>query len=296
MTPKIEWFQEILEQEPSSRVFFPLAKLLFESGDVTKALETLRHGLEHHPDFLEARLFLIHLLYSIGDMEGCSSESILIANLFNQYPDFWAAWGQSGAQAGGDFGLYMGLISTLVLYPDLTLKEFLSYGLKGLSERKSTELSHYSNTINSLSSLQTTPQPSDIFQSSSDISNIMDIEEVSDSEEPFFDRPEDMAAVSKSNDDSFPVCTRSMAEVLAEQGDIVSAIKIYQELESQATNHEEIVSLQTRKVELSEMLAQARNASSFSNSTMNSYNINHQAEVIAMLEALVTRLEKRAKG
>ncbi len=293
MTPKIEWFQEILEQEPSSRVFFPLAKLLFESGDVTKALETLRHGLEHHPDFLEARLFLIHLLYSIGDMEGCSSESILIANLFNQYPDFWAAWGQSGAQAGGDFGLYMGLISALVLYPDLTLKEFLSYGLKGLSERKSTELSHYSNTKQPFSSLQTNLQPSDIFQSSSDIVNI---EEVSDSKELFFDHPEDMAAVSKSNDDSIPVCTRSMAEVLAEQGDIVSAIKIYQELESQATNHEEIVSLHARKVELSEMLAQARNASSFSSSTMNSYNINHQAEVIAMLEALVTRLEKRAKG
>lgn len=293
MTPKIEWFQEILEQEPSSRVFFPLAKLLFESGDVTKALETLRHGLEHHPDFLEARLFLIHLLYSIGDMEGCSSESILIANLFNQYPDFWAAWGQSGAQAGGDFGLYMGLISALVLYPDLTLKEFLSYGLKGLSERKSTELSHYSNTKQPFSSLQTNLQPSDIFQSSSDIVNI---EEVSDSKELFFDHPEDMAAVSKSNDDSIPVCTRSMAEVLAEQGDIVSAIKIYQELESQATNHEEIVSLHARKVELSEMLAQARNVSSFSSSTMNSYNINHQAEVIAMLEALVTRLEKRAKG
>ena len=124
----------------------------------------------------------------------------------------------------------------------------------------------------------------------------MNIEEVSDSKELFFDHPEDMAAVSKSNDDSIPVCTRSMAEVLAEQGDIVSAIKIYQELESQATNHEEIVSLHARKVELSEMLAQARNASSFSSSTMNSYNINHQAEVIAMLEALVTRLEKRAKG
>lgn len=293
MTPKIEWFQEILEQEPSSRVFFPLAKLLFESGDVTKALETLRHGLEHHPDFLEARLFLIHLLYSIGDMEGCSSESILIANLFNQYPDFWAAWGQSGAQVGGDFGLYMGLISALVLYPDLTLKEFLSYGLKGLSERKSTELSHYSNTKQSFASLQTSSQSSGIVQSSNDI---VDIEEVGDSEELFFDRPEDMAVVSKSKDDSFPVCTRSMAEVLAEQGDIVSAIKIYQELESQATNHEEIVSLHARKVELSEMLAQARNASSFSSSTTNSYNINHQAEVIAMLEALVTRLEKRAKG
>lgn len=295
MTPKIEWFQEILEQEPSSRVFFPLAKLLFESGDVTKALETLRHGLEHHPDFLEARLFLIHLLYSTGDMEGCSSESILIANLFNQYPDFWAAWGQSGTQAGGDFGLYMGLISALVLYPDLTLKEFLSYGLKGLSERKSTELSHYSNSNSKqlFSSQETNLQRSDIFQSSS---NIMDIEEVSDSEELFLDHPEDMAAISKSNDDSIPVCTRSMAEVLAEQGDIVSAIKIYQELESQATNHEEIVSLHARKVELSEMLAQARNVSSFSSSTMNSYNINHQAEVIAILEALVTRLEKRARG
>lgn len=293
MTPKIEWFQEILDQEPNSRVFFPLAKLLFESGNVTKALDTLRHGLEHHPDFLEARLFLIHLLYSIGDMDGCSSESILIANLFNQYPDFWAAWGQSGVQSGGDFGLYMGLISALALYPDLTLKEFLSYGLKGLSERKLVGLSHHSNVKQTLPPLKTKSHASsnNMLQPGDDT---VDIEELSDSEDFSTIHSEDIFPLSTN--ESYTVCTRSMAEILAEQGDIVSAIKIYQELESQATSHEEIVSLQARKVELSEMLARSRTTFDFSSSKTINYTINPQAEVLAMLETLVTRLEKRAKG
>ena len=58
MMDKIEWYREVLELEPSSKLFFPLARLLVEDGQPEAALETLRRGLERHPEFLEARLFI----------------------------------------------------------------------------------------------------------------------------------------------------------------------------------------------------------------------------------------------
>ena len=46
MMDKIEWYREVLELEPSSKLFFPLARLLVEDGQPEAALETLRRGLE----------------------------------------------------------------------------------------------------------------------------------------------------------------------------------------------------------------------------------------------------------
>ena len=58
MTEKIEWYKEVLELEPNSKVFFPLARLLSEAGRTDEAVEILEQGLARHEDFLEARLFL----------------------------------------------------------------------------------------------------------------------------------------------------------------------------------------------------------------------------------------------
>lgn len=284
MTPKIEWFQEILDQEPSSRVFFPLAKLFFESGEVPKAIDTLKRGLEHHPDFLEARLFLIHLLYTVKDMDGCSSEITWIANMFNQYPEFWIAWGQSGAQTGGEFGLYMGLISALVMHPNLTLFEFLSQGLKGLSEKavlpssQSSEVTQESNNQVKQKDFSIEPNPQLI------VTECLDADAVTRD-----------SVVEKVSDENCSLCTRSMAELLVEQGDIAGAIKIYQELESKTTDKEEITSLHARQRVLTDKLAESKNTSEFGSPHSVSYGMNLQGGVINMLEALVERLEKRAK-
>ncbi len=268
MTPKIEWFQEILRQEPSSRVFFPLAKLLCESGDTHQALTTLQKGLEHHSDFLEARLFLIHLLYGIGDMDACSSELLRIADLFNEYPNFWVAWGKAGIQSGGEFGLYMALMSTLVNNPDLTLWEFLSRGLTNLSEKTSGKLS-----VDNVKHMLKCTGPENIEQS--DLSNNLE---------------------SKVYDDSCTLCTRSMAEILAEQGDISGAIKIYHELEKQAITDEERKSLKEEIVKLSNNVDFDNVDTNSKLFTKDDSIVGLNDKVIGMLEVLAGRLEERARA
>ena len=74
MMEKIEWYQEVLEIEPSSKVFFPLAKLLLGNKQTQEAIAVLRQGLDRHPEFFEARLMLIDLLQQERDAAGASSE------------------------------------------------------------------------------------------------------------------------------------------------------------------------------------------------------------------------------
>ena len=54
MKAKIEWYREVLELEPGSKVFFPLARLLGQSGETQEAIRVLRMGLARHPEYIEA--------------------------------------------------------------------------------------------------------------------------------------------------------------------------------------------------------------------------------------------------
>lgn len=66
MTEKIDWYKEVLELEPNSKVFYPLSRLLAEAGRTDEAVDTLEQGLARHEEFLEARLFLVELLHQLG--------------------------------------------------------------------------------------------------------------------------------------------------------------------------------------------------------------------------------------
>ena len=48
MTEKIQWYKEVLELEPNSKVFFPLARLLVEEGHLDEAVAVLEQGLARH--------------------------------------------------------------------------------------------------------------------------------------------------------------------------------------------------------------------------------------------------------
>lgn len=92
MTAKIEWYKEVLELEPNSKVFFPLARLLAEEGQTDESIKRLEKGLDRHPEFLEARLFLIELLYTQGYREKCNAEIEQLSKMFASYAGFWQAW------------------------------------------------------------------------------------------------------------------------------------------------------------------------------------------------------------
>ena len=90
MTEKIEWYREVLELEPNSKVFLPLAKLLVEENGDSQAIDILQRGLDRHPDFLEARLFLIELLYKTGKNDERDAEVKKLGKMFATYAGFFS--------------------------------------------------------------------------------------------------------------------------------------------------------------------------------------------------------------
>ena len=91
MTEKIEWYKEVLELEPNSKVFFPLARMLAQENRPEEAVAVLEQGLTRHEEFLEARLFLIELLHASGRLEACEKQVGKLTKMFTTYAGFWQA-------------------------------------------------------------------------------------------------------------------------------------------------------------------------------------------------------------
>jgi tetratricopeptide (TPR) repeat protein len=228
MKAKIDWYREVLELEPGSKVFFPLARLLAGYGQVQDALSALRLGLERHPEFMEARLYLIDLLYQQGQITQCEAQVGQLTRLFSQYPGFWEAWGACAADAeqGRDLSLTLRFLAALFQYPDLDLGQVLERGLHSLAGTPAT-LSPATDAGRGTNN-KTQPVASALFNAAArapagagSSPAAMRAEEADDPEEPFNLR------------------TKSMADVLAGQSDIGGALEIYQELALRAESPEE---------------------------------------------------------
>lgn len=89
---KALWYREVLSLDPDSRIFLPYARLLFELGQTAEAADVLKAGLTRHPEFLEARLFLIELLHAQGQDAAAGFEADSIIELLSQSPALWHIW------------------------------------------------------------------------------------------------------------------------------------------------------------------------------------------------------------
>ena len=139
MKEKIEWYKEVLELEPSSKVFFPLARMLAEEGDHASAIQVLRKGLARHEEFLEARLFLIELLYKNGDQEECDREVDRLSSTLSSYAGFWEAWAAclSKIDSQADTATILRFLGANFICGQLSIHDVLNRGLSTiLKERK----------------------------------------------------------------------------------------------------------------------------------------------------------------
>lgn len=89
---KALWYREVLSLDPDSRIFLPYARLLSELGQTDEAVDVLKTGLAKHPEFLEARLFLIELLLASGQEDVAGFEADGIIELLSQSPALWRIW------------------------------------------------------------------------------------------------------------------------------------------------------------------------------------------------------------
>lgn len=99
----------------------------------------------------------------------------------------------------------------------------------------------------------------------------------------------------EESEGSFSLRTRSMAEVLAEQGDIKGALDIYHELAAAAVSPEESADLQQRIATLSAHLNCAQNVEQ-AQPPQQEESARGKDKLISMLEALAERVEARAQN
>lgn len=309
MKQKIEWYKEVLELEPGSRVFFPLAKLLAADGQTAEAVHALRQGLLRHPDHVEARLLLVELLFLQDAESELRAEIDGLGALFAAYPGFWKAWSEQLASTPAlrDAALAMRFFAATLQGKKIGWGEIIEHGLQSLlgahdgAARFSPAYVAHTPSAQEEAAMRRKPlQPPGMLGEQ---------EEVAPPELPFTDRkhamprpagplaaeaaPEEDGADDES-EEAFSIRTRSMAEVLAEQGDISGALDIYQEL-MQAAEPEEKNSLMARADELAHRMNAGPAADAGRTEEKAKIPGGESTRLVSLLESLAQRLEARAR-
>ena len=372
MTEKIEWYKEVLELEPNSKVFFPLARLLSEAGRTDEAVEILEQGLARHEEFFEARLFLIELLHTAKRLEACEKQVGRLTKMFSTYAGFWQAWAACINAAGDapDTAAVLRFLALNFSKGPVSLHEVINQGLASLSGAGAAAGAEASSQARSEAAssaagpsvheaafaaaspsvhqavtgaaapvaeaveqfvaapvLATATHDADV-QLDADV-HIDDVDahepidfdpdlamaddealpaELEDGTPSMLARGADAYAAyavpvtqseavvvddADEGEERFSLRTRSMAEVLAEQGDIKGALDIYHELAAAAVHPEESADLRQRITTLAARLGNAQTVDPVQPAAT-AEHASGKDKLISMLEALAERVEARA--
>lgn len=296
MKQKIEWYREVLELEPGSRVFFPLAKLLAADGQIIEAVNTLHQGLLRHPDHVEARLLLVELLHLQKDEKDLQREIESLGGIFSLYPNFWTAWSEmlAAMPAFHDAALAMRFFSAALQGKAVSWADIIEQGLQSMigeavSTLPSTGHAPHVQPLREPAApkIRVVLPPQEDFPvrqspESAAVSGVFTDEPV----------PQE-AGDDDEGEEAFSLRTRSMAEVLAEQGDIAGALDIFHEL-VQNSSAEEKNSLEARIEELSTRMNAPLPAEGMTEEKAAAPG-GESSRLVTLLESLAQRLEDRAR-
>ncbi len=267
---KIEWFQEVLSLEPGSKVFFPLAKLFVETDQLEEAVLTLGKGLDRHPDFMEARLLYVQTLSALGRNEQAVEEALRIVEAVGQYPAFWETWAKSLPDDQRDVSVFIMLVAANIGGERITWTDVVLEGLNSLSERLvgpplvAGEKVAVPRTAKPVKE----PRAKSVFLS------------------------EPVPAVST---EIGSLRTRTMASLLASQGDSKGALAIYRELLASAKSDAERAELE-EYIRVVETGPDASGSGEAVDKESDPFGKHAKNRLIGTLEVLASRFEARAEA
>ena len=260
MSEKIEWYQEVLSLEPGSRVFFPLAKLFVENGQPEDAVKTLRQGLDRHPDYLEARMLLVELLTELEREDEVHEQLARVINPLRDYPAFWRGWARSLPPEQRDLAVFLMLVSSNLTGDTIKWTDVVFEGIGTLADR-----------------LVGAPLPPPC-------------------ETKPFSLPEVTRPVGGGEREfhvgSGSLRTKTMADLLASQGDVDGALEIYRELLQSTLSDERRTELQERIVRLE----RDRGNGTPGTEPADAFSVHAKNRLIGTLETLAARFEARVQG
>lgn len=277
MRRKIEWYQEVLALEPGSRIFFPLAKLFVEFGQLEDAERTLRQGLDRHPDAMEARLLLIQVLTRLEKLDQAQEQLSAVIKPLERYPAFWSLWAHQTADKDRDFAVFLMLVASHFTGQPVKWTDVVIEGLSSLTDRLIGPLKASARKARE--------------QAQQRVATV-----AAQSPAPACEPGEAPYAGPAPEAGSFR--TRTMAELLASQGDFGGALGIYRELWGKALDEREKADLGSRIKTLEANLAAAPAVEPGPNVAPGEDPFGKHAKnrLMSTLEALAARLESRIQA
>ncbi len=311
MKQKIEWYREVLELEPGSRVFFPLARMLAADGRIKEAADTLRLGIVRHPDHMEARFLLVELLYANGRREEAGEEVDGLAKVFKLYPHFWEAWSGRLAEIPEmcDAAVSLRFFAASLAGRQVSWAGVIEKGLCALLGSGFDAVSGLgaSGSVTAASVLGSQAAAAQVgkIEARGVADTSEDLDDDSEEDEAYADEAEERApsgfisAIGEAEfseedepEEPFSLRTRSMAEVLAEQGDVAGAMDIYRELLKNASD-EQKSELEMRIAELNDRITAAEEGIVPVESVAS--RAEDKNRLVLLLESLAERLEARSQ-
>ncbi len=242
MPQTIESLREILEMDPHSKVYLPLARLLLEAGEYDEALARLEQGLAAAPRDLEAQLLRLEALDGLDRDDDLRDAASLLGDALYKSPGFWRAWGSALKRdnASPDLIAAVELIAAHVAGGGLSWADVI---MRGLAASLTPEAQRRAVGPAAVAS-HTVPKSAADPAGDTDFTRaeLRDSAMAPDAAEALEQaceaaaKPSELLATARDEGqeerpgEAFSLRTRTMADLLARQGDYDGALDIYREL------------------------------------------------------------------
>jgi len=277
MTSKIDFYREVLSDDPNSRVFFPLAKMLAEQGDAEEAVSVLNRSVGFHPGHLEAKFLLVELLTRLGREEEALGAFEGLSSLMSSYPSVWTLWASKTTGLSRDSALALKFLALSLQGKDVSWLNIIEQGIGVAS----------GTPVSSDDDAGEGPEVSGGF-SLRGADEVMALTQQIVSQERL--TPKEQLPPECASQAFATVKTRTMADLLARHGDYSSSLEIYGELLRMSSSEQEKKNISARIAEIeSQMAAGVAPARPALGQQPKS-----KAKLVSMLEALANRLDARA--
>ncbi len=314
--------------EPGSRVFFPLAKLFVEFGRFEDAARTLRQGLDRHPDSMEARLLLIQVLTRLERLDEASEQLSLIVKPLERYPAFWTLWAREVGATDRDFSAFLLLVASHFSDKPVSWSDVVMEGLHSITARLMDALPKAAakparQPAQAAAIQPTAPAPEPPTAPAIDPSVEPTVEPVAASrsvQAAPAASPQPTAPVQTATPVAPRACpdeasetpyegpapepgtfrTRTMAELLATQGDFAGALAIFRQLwdntPGDADRTELTGRIKTLEAELAAAPPPSADPSAPPPAEADPFGKHAKNRLMSTLEALAARLEARVQA
>ncbi|MFP5222196.1 MAG: tetratricopeptide repeat protein [Acidobacteriota bacterium] len=278
MTSKIEFYREVLSDDPNSRVFFPLARMLAEQGDSEEAVSVLKRAIGFHSGHLEARFLLVELLSRLGREAEAAEAFEGLTSLLSNYPSVWSLWASKATGLSRDSSLALRFLALSLQGQDITWLGLMEQGLAAVSGQAGP-----SGEVQAGSDLESSEGFS--LRGADEVLALTQQIEAEDRRAPADQLPPECVSEASAT-----VKTRTMADLLARHGDYASALDIYAELLRLAATDGDKAALSARIDEIKSLMS----CGTASAKPESGQQPKSKAKLVSMLETLATRLDARA--